>query len=255
MVEAIGVNASVTFNGREISIITKDSTRIILRDALTGLDCGQANDLGYVTLIANGQPSTVFFDRKELLVMARLVAAIKGVSAPVASAAPVRVVSPAPVASKPKKPWTIKRVAIYAFGALCVSSAVMAAIPQSPEAIAAAEARRAEQQQAAIPAEPTPEQIAREQARRINSENISQVTATKRQVRQLLRDPSSVRFGEVRVVRDGDGVTGAIIGVCGVYNARNGYGGMSGDQMFIVDLTNHTADLEGVTEAQVKAKC
>lgn len=55
------------------------------------------------------------------------------------------------------------------------------------------------------------------------------VRAAERQVRGLLRDPDSATFSN-SVVRERDGARV----VCGYVNARNGFGGYTGDTMWIV---------------------
>lgn len=49
--------------------------------------------------------------------------------------------------------------------------------------------------------------------------------AAQRAVRERLKDPSSAEFGEFRYVRGKAG--------CGTVNARNGFGGYTGEQRFI----------------------
>lgn len=72
------------------------------------------------------------------------------------------------------------------------------------------------------------ETVASEQPSRQSLDFMS-VRAAERQVRSLLRDPDSARFSETVVrVRNGARV------VCGYVNARNGFGGFTGDTMWIV---------------------
>lgn len=68
-----------------------------------------------------------------------------------------------------------------------------------------------------------------------------QMRRDQRRIRSVLRDPDSARFGKTYpLVRDGLPVT------CGFVNAKNGFGGYTGERMWIV-----IADLNvAVVEAQ-----
>ena len=51
-------------------------------------------------------------------------------------------------------------------------------------------------------------------------------------VRSRLKDPDSAKFGFMAAIKDGDGAR-----VCGVVNAKNSYGGYTGDVPFIADYS------------------
>ena len=55
----------------------------------------------------------------------------------------------------------------------------------------------------------------------------SEIRAAKDQVRDQMRDPSSVQFEDVVAAPDG-------VAVCGYYNAKNGYGAYVGFERFVV---------------------
>jgi hypothetical protein len=57
----------------------------------------------------------------------------------------------------------------------------------------------------------------------------AQITSVEAGVRRNLKDPESARFGSFRAGADATGK----IGVCGTVNARNGFGGYTGDKMFV----------------------
>lgn len=63
--------------------------------------------------------------------------------------------------------------------------------------------------------------------------------AAKELVKQRLRDPSSAEFTDI-VVHEGGPTTSTI--VCGRVNARNGFGGMTGAQRFVVGGTTALED-------------
>ncbi len=57
----------------------------------------------------------------------------------------------------------------------------------------------------------------------------AEIAQAKRAVAESLKDPASVQFRDIRVVKYGFGVL-----VCGQYNAKNGYGGYVGFGPFVV---------------------
>lgn len=59
------------------------------------------------------------------------------------------------------------------------------------------------------------------------------------QVKELLRDPQSARFGEITISKDG-------LVACGTVNAKNGMGGYAGEQTFMV--YHGTAQMTGPME-------
>lgn len=59
--------------------------------------------------------------------------------------------------------------------------------------------------------------------------------ATKRAVKDALKDPSSAMFSDFTTCRGPDG---GLRFVSGYVNARNSFGGMTGDQMFIATFTD-----------------
>lgn len=61
-------------------------------------------------------------------------------------------------------------------------------------------------------------------------------------VRDMLRDPDSVRFSDVRVFHDG-----SHIAVCGMVRAKNGFGGY-GDPLRFVVLDNAETFLENPSD-------
>ncbi len=78
-------------------------------------------------------------------------------------------------------------------------------------------------------------------------------------VEQRLRDPDSAIFDDQRswmqepvvLVRR---VGGKPVFVCGTVNAKNGYGGMTGDELYVVDLRDNAAMIE-VGNTLVKSAC
>ncbi|MBA5776133.1 hypothetical protein H2509_03230 [Stappia sp. F7233] len=61
-----------------------------------------------------------------------------------------------------------------------------------------------------------------------------QVSAIHEGVRDILKDPESARFGEILAAANGEGAVSA----CGWVNAKNSYGGYTGDKPFIGLLIN-----------------
>lgn len=78
-------------------------------------------------------------------------------------------------------------------------------------------------------------------------------------VEAQLRDPDSAVFDDQRswlqepnvVVRR---LAGKPVIVCGWVNAKNGYGGMTGDQVYIADLRNSAVVIDATSE-QLSASC
>lgn len=78
-------------------------------------------------------------------------------------------------------------------------------------------------------------------------------------VEAQLRDPDSAVFDDQRSWLEPPNVlvrriAGTPVIVCGWVNAKNGYGGMTGDEAYIVDLRNSSAVIEANAE-QVRALC
>lgn len=64
--------------------------------------------------------------------------------------------------------------------------------------------------------------------------SVAQRTAVEASVRKALKDPESARFGTMRAGREASGN----IAVCGMVNARNSFGGYTGEKPFIGALTS-----------------
>lgn len=86
------------------------------------------------------------------------------------------------------------------------------------------------------PTEKTAEQMDRDR-------DYTRVYVTKEAIKRSLRDPDSARFGTVRVYRSGGSPV-----VCGTVNARNGFGGYTGERPFMATEERLTMPAE-VTRA------
>ena len=75
------------------------------------------------------------------------------------------------------------------------------------------------------------------------SEQRAIIAVTKRAVASSLRDPSSAIFGQVFYARKKKGDA-----VCGEVNARNGFGGYTGMQPFVVTIPEGTLYLNSVSQ-------
>jgi hypothetical protein len=70
-----------------------------------------------------------------------------------------------------------------------------------------------------------------------------------------LRDPGSARFATAAVLPGARNARGEPVkAVCGSISARNGFGGMSADSAFVVDLSDGTAYLTDPTIARTPYK-
>lgn len=93
---------------------------------------------------------------------------------------------------------------------------------------------------ASAPTEKTAEQLDRDR-------DYTRVYVTKEAIKRSLRDPDSARFGTVRVYRSGGSPV-----VCGTVNARNGFGGYTGERPFMATEERLTMPAE-VTRAFQRA--
>ena len=79
----------------------------------------------------------------------------------------------------------------------------------------------------------------------INAPNITEavlISRAQRGVRDMLRDPDSAKFRNVRLSRGMNDVSGPV--VCGEVNARNGFGGYTGYGRFFSVGTNGFSVME-----------
>lgn len=77
------------------------------------------------------------------------------------------------------------------------------------------------------------------------------VSAAEDAVRKVLKDPGSAVFSDVTLGWFGSGVEG----VCGVVNARNSFGGMSGPKPFAVSLHDGEPVVEAVGKGAAERMC
>jgi hypothetical protein len=60
------------------------------------------------------------------------------------------------------------------------------------------------------------------------------LSSARREVKQQMKDPDSIKFGEYRALKLFDDETKkSVIAICGKYNAKNSYGGYTGDKLFL----------------------
>lgn len=70
----------------------------------------------------------------------------------------------------------------------------------------------------------------------VSSSTISSVRSA---VRKQMKDPSSVRFGQYKALRlTNNENKSSTIAVCGKYNAKNSYGGYTGETLFFAEKNN-----------------
>lgn len=67
----------------------------------------------------------------------------------------------------------------------------------------------------------------------------STLATVRNAVRERMKDPTSVRFGQYKALRlTNNEDQSSTIAVCGKYNAKNSYGGYAGEQMFLAKQLN-----------------
>lgn len=76
------------------------------------------------------------------------------------------------------------------------------------------------------------------------------IAIAKQRIIRLARDPGSVSFSDVKV-RDGVGPQRIRV-VCGLFNARNGFGGMTGSQPFVYMVTINEFVPDGASRAELE---
>lgn len=95
----------------------------------------------------------------------------------------------------------------------------------------------------------TPEQAAEEEARRAEREKQKEqmllVAGAQSAVKARLKDPDSAEFGQT-VYRE-PGI------VCGYVNAKNSFGGYTGEKGFIVDIEGKSLMIQGEADGFTKA--
>ena len=75
-----------------------------------------------------------------------------------------------------------------------------------------------------------------------------QLRAIRSSIRERLRDPSSAIFGDYRALRIyNNGETE--LAVCGLVNAKNAYGGYTGEQMFLATIKGADTEIRGPSSA------
>jgi len=74
----------------------------------------------------------------------------------------------------------------------------------------------------------------------------TQTAVVQSSLRKALKDPDSARFGTVAAARGPDGA----ITVCGMVNAKNAYGGYTGEQPFMGTLSEAEFSLRYIADTQ-----